>query len=134
MATEVLTPAEAPDREDTNPPREEPSPLTKVAAAAYPDLDRDISRARESWLERRGKVGEVMAEREAAVAPKVAGVSEAIAQPQPTPPARLTLREPPNPIREFLAPVQGQAPESLINNMVNALGLFAQMGGALSRK
>ena len=37
MATEVLTPAEAPDREDTNPPREE-SPLTKVAAAAYPDL------------------------------------------------------------------------------------------------
>src|SRR5207245_10812653 len=65
------------------------------------------------------------------------GVEEAVkareALPTTAPPPTLT-RAPARTPADFLQVSPGQSPEGSINNMVNALGLFAQMAGSLSRK
>lgn len=101
-----------------------------MAAAAFPDLPG----ARSRFGEARGGVSGAMKQRDADLAPKFTALRDAMNAPPPEPMAPVKLADPPSrKLTELFAPVNGEPPEQSIGKMVGALGLFAQMGGAIAR-
>jgi len=95
-----------------------PSPFGQVAS--------DVLGARGQWWDAAGRAREALAEKSAAMEAPIAAAEEQLTAPQPLPPPPPVFQAPPSRgLTPFLAPVEGEAPETSISKLIQAIGLFA---------
>ena len=118
MATET-----AEQVEQVSPRTAAPTDPTRTPLA---DLSTQIFAAESKRREAAERQRKGLEERAATVAPKLEAAQTALTAPLPTPPAPVTMPPPPSrTLRDYLASVDGEAPEHTVMQFISGLGVLA---------